>query len=368
MKLLLIPFDQTNHPKANVRLIPFMKEVIHNHQLLGVERTPYFNSYNEILRHFKFLIYLVQVVYHGLKYRKNIDLILTENLPFGLIGTIISVFIKKPLLWDTHDGNLLAHCQLLNCSPLYTRASLLLEKFIGRVSRVIIVPSEIDRQLYIEQGYRYKNKIKVIFSGIDLSVIKEKKEDKMVLRKILGLEPKKKILISGGNRDYPPNKEASFWINEELAPVLVDNFKDVQIIITGPGEIPQKIHPVVTFTGHVQNYYEYIFASDVCLVPYHMNTGISTKLIDYLACKKPTVVMASVAELFPELVDGENVLIAEDRKEFIEKTIAILSKPDCGEKIGVNAYEVIKKHYDLKAISRTWQELFESCIENRSIM
>ena len=363
MNIFLIPFDQVNHPKANVRLMPLIKEIVYNNQLLGVERIPYFNTQNEILRHIKFVIYLIQVVYHGLKHRKKIDLILTENLPFGLIGAIISAFIRKSLIWDTHDGNVLAHCQLLNCSPLYTRASLLLEKFVGHMARIIIVPSEVDRQLYIEQGYRYKNKIKVIFSGIDMSVI-EKKEDEMVLRRKLGLAPEKKILIFGGNRDYPPDKETSFWINDRLAPVLEENYQDIQIIITGPGEVPQKIHPIVTFTGYVKDYYEYIFASDVCLVPYFMNTGISTKLIDYLACGKPTVVMACVARLFPKLVDGKNILIARDREEFIEKTIYILNHPEEGEKIGAMGKEVIEKYYDMKVIGKAWQDLFKSCVRD----
>jgi glycosyltransferase involved in cell wall biosynthesis len=363
MNILLIPFDQVNHSKANVRLVPLMKEMVHNYQFLGVERVPYFNTQSEILRHIKFVIYLIRVVYHGLKYRKKIDLILTENLPFGLIGAIISAFIRKPLLWDTHDGNLLAHCQLLNCSPIYIKANLLLERFIGRMARVIIVPSKMDRQLYIKQGYRYKNKIEIISSGINLSVL-EKKENKMGLRKKPGLVPEKKILIFGGNRDYPPNKEAAFWINDKLAPVLAEKFNQVQIIITGPGEVPQKIHPIVAFPGHVPDYFEHILSSDVCLVPYQMNTGISTKLIDYLACGRPTVTTVEVARLFPELVDGENVLIARDRKEFIEKTIAILENPVLGEKIGANGRKVIEEHYNIEVIGKLWQEVFESCVSN----
>jgi len=360
MKILIIPLDQVNYPRANVRLTPLIKEFAKNHQLLGVKRVPYFNTQNEFLKHFKFLIYFFKVFYYGLQYRKKIDLILGEGPPFGLIGAILSVILRKPFIWDTHDGNLLTHYQLLKTSNIYTRLSLFCENFVGYVAKAIIVPSELDKYLYSEQKYKYRNKIKVIPSGIDLSHIEAIKEDRITLRKTMMVDPERKVLISGGNRDYLPANEGVLWINNELAPVLTDKFKDTQIVITGLSEIPENVHPIVRFAGYVQDYYQHILASDVCLVPYNMNTGISTKLIDYLACGRPTVTTLEVARLFPQLIDGQNIIVAKDRKEFIEKTIAILNNPKLGEKIGVNGREVIKKYHDVKVIKNMWQTLFET--------
>ena len=360
MKIFIIPLENTSHPKANVRLAPLIKNIGKNHEILGVERIPYFNTQNEILKHLKFFIYFLKVFYWGIKYRKKIDLILCEHLSFGLIGVIVSTFIRKPVIWDTHDGNYLVYCQLLNNSSIYTRLNLFFEKYIGHIAKVIIVPSELDKQFYHEQNYKYKNKVKVISSGIDFSVIEKINEDKIFLRKKLGLASEKKILISGRSNDFPPNKEAAFWINDELAQALKKGFKDIQIIITGFGAVPQNIHPIVTFAGYVQDYYEHILASDVCLVPYNMNTGISTKLIDYLACGRPTITTTEVVRLFPELVDGQSVVVARDRKEFIEKTIAILNNPELGEKIGANGREIIKRYYDMEVVGNMWLTLFET--------
>lgn len=363
MKVLLIPLDQKDHPKANVRLTPIIKKLEKNNDILGVERIPYFNTSNEFFKHIKFLFYFFKVFIYGLKKTKKFDLILGEHPSFGVMGAILSLIVNKPFIWDTHDGNLLAYCKMLNTSSFYIILNLLIEKFISSIANFIVVPSEKDKQLYFENKFKYKDKIIVIPSGVDLSLIDKVKMNKERLRQKLGLNQEKRLLIFSGKRDYPPNKEAAFWINDKLAPVLAEKFNQAQIIITGPGEVPQKIHPNVVFPGHVPDYFEHILASDACLVPYQMNTGISTKLIDYLACGRPTVTTVEVARLFPQLVDGENVLIARDRKEFIEKTIAILESPVLGEKIGANGRKVIEEHYNIEVIGKLWQEVFESCVK-----
>jgi len=365
MRILIIPIDQKNHPKKSLRVTTLFNEIEkNNNQILGLERVPYFNTSIEHIKYIRFLFYMFKLMFYGLKRGKKIDLILCHTIPFGLTGAIISFFIRKPLIWDNLDGNLSSHFKLLNTSFIYNQLNTLFERLIGSIAKIIIVPSENDKKLYFKQEYKYKNKIKVIPTGTDLSTIKKTKEDKNLLRQKLRLDPEKKVLIFSGKRDYPPNKEAAFWINDKLAPVLAERFNQLQIVVTGVGEVPQKIHPIVTFPGHVPDYFEHILASDVCLVPYQMNTGISTKLIDYLACGKPTVTTVEVARLFPELVDGENVLIARDRKEFIEKTIAILENPVLGEKIGANGRKVIEEHYNIEVIGKLWQEVFESCVSN----
>ena len=366
MRIFIIPFDQMNHLRASIRLKSLINEIIKNdNQVVGVERIPYFGTQNRILKYILLIIYLNKVIFCGLKYRKKVDLILSDALPFGLIGAILSILIKKPFIWNNQDGNILAHCKFLNIGKTFLYLCLFIEKLIGYAAKVIIVLSEKDKQLYIEQNFKYENKVKVIYPGFDFSAIEKIKENKISLRKKLGFDPEKRILIFGGKRDeYPPNKEMAFWINDKLAPVLEKNFNNFQIMITGPGDVPQKINPVVKFTGNIPNYFEYIFVSDVGLVPSNMDMGISLKLIDYLACGRPTITTSEVASLFPWLVDGKNIIIARDRQEFIEKTIYILNHPEEGEKIGARGKEVIEKYYDMKVIGKAWLDLFKSCVRD----
>jgi glycosyltransferase involved in cell wall biosynthesis len=272
--------------------------------------------------------------------------------------------MKKPLAYDNHDGNQLLYSQFLQTSLLYKKLNLILERFLGYLSKVMVVPSNLDKKLYIDQNFRYKDKIIVIPSGIDFSSINKINKNKFLLRSRLGINLSKKVLIFGGNRDYQPNKEAVLWINEELAPILENNFNEIMIIITGSGDIPPNIHPIIKFTGYIQDYFEHIIASDIGIVPYHMNTGISTKTIDYLASGLPTIITPEVASLFPQLIDGENIIIARDRQEFINKIIYVLNHSEEGAKIGARGKEVIEKYYDMEVVGRAWRELFKSCLRD----
>lgn len=366
MRIFAIPIDRATHPNANVRLTPLIAVLSKNNKIIGCERVPHFDTSNEFVKHIRFVCYALQVFISGLRRRKESDLILGELPSFGLIGAALSVVIHKPYIWDTHDGNLLAHCQLLRNSFFYTRLVLFIERINGWAAQAIVVPSQRDLELYIAQKYKYVDKIVVIPSAVDLPLVDGAKRDKVTLREKLNLDAKKRILMFAGSREYPPNKEAADWINEELAPIIARRFNDVQILIIGTGDIPAQVSPIVTYTGFVPSIYEYIFASDICLVPYRLNTGISTKLLDCMACGKPIITMSSVARLIPELVDGKNVIIAEDNAGFANKVIALLNDPELARKIGVNARNVIEEHYTWQTIGKKWSQLMEKTVAGTS--
>jgi glycosyltransferase involved in cell wall biosynthesis len=366
MRIFAIPIDRATHPNANVRLTPLIAVLSKNNRIIGCERVPHFDTSNEFVKRIRFVCYALRVLISGLRRRKEADLILGELPSFGLIGAVLSVAIRKPYIWDTHDGNLLAHCQLLRNSFFHTRLVLFIEKINGCAAQTIVVPSERDLELYIEQKYKYVQKIAVIPSAVDLSVVGEAKRDKVTLREKLNLDAKKRILTFTGSREYPPNQEAADWINQELAPFVAQRFHDVQILIIGTGDVPAQVSPIVTYTGFVPSVYEYIFASDICLVPYRLNTGISTKLLDCMACAKPIIAMSSVARLIPELVDGKNVIIAEDEAGFANKVIALLNDPELALKIGVNARNVIEEHYTWQTIGKKWSRLIEKAVAGGS--
>jgi glycosyltransferase involved in cell wall biosynthesis len=366
MRIFAIPIDRPAHPNANVRLTPLIAVLSKNNKIIGCERVPHFDTSNEFVKHIRFVCYALQVFISGLRRRKESDLILGELPSFGLIGAALSVVIHKPYIWDTHDGNLLAHCQLLRNSFFYTRLVLFIERINGWAAQAIVVPSQRDLELYIAQKYKYVDKIVVIPSAVDLPLVDGAKRDKVTLREKLNLDARKRILMFAGSREYPPNKEAADWINEELAPFIARRFNDVQILIIGTGNVPAQVSPIVTYTGFVPSIYEYIFASDICLVPYRLNTGISTKLLDCMACGKPIITMSSVAGLIPELVEGKNVIIAEDNAGFANKVIYLLNDPELALKIGVNARKVIEERYTWKMIAEEWSQLMEKTVADAS--
>ncbi len=366
MTFFVIPLSQKEYSQNDfLQPIFLVNELSKNHFVIGVEKIPNFGTSNAFSMYLRLLSYFLKIFIYGIKQRKNIDIIYCIYPAYGLIGAIISLAIKKPCIWDTNEGNLLAHCQLLKTSFFFTWIHLIIEKFVGKISCAILVPSEMDRSLYIKQNFKYINKVIVVPYGINLSFVDETETDKHALRKKLNIDPYKNVLVYTGKREYLPNKEAAFWINDELAPRLAQKYDDIQILILGSGDVPHYVHPIVTFTGFVPNVYEYILASDLCIVPYLLNTGISLKVLDGMACSRPVITMSVVAELFGNLIDNENIIIAKDREDFINKTIWALQYPEIIHEIGVNARKTVESFYNLKSIAKNIECLFESCINNK---
>jgi glycosyltransferase involved in cell wall biosynthesis len=367
MTFLVIPLSQKEYSQNDfLQPIFLVDELSKNHFVIGIEKKPNFGTSNTFSMYLRLIFYYFKVFIYGIKQRKKIDIIYCSYPAYGLIGAIISFMIKIPCIWDTNEGNLLAHCQLLKTSFLFTWIHLIIEKIVGKISCAILVPSEMDRSLYIKQNFKYIDKVIVVPYGINLSFIDKTETDKLSLRKKLNINPYKKVLIYTGKREYLPNKEAAFWINDELAPQLAQKYDDIQILILGSGDIPYHVHPIVTFTGFVPSVYEYILASDLCIVPYLLNTGISLKVLDAMACSKPVITMSVVAELFGNLVDNENIIIAKDRKDFINKTIWALQYPNIIHEIGINARNTVESFYNLESIAKNIECLLESCTKNKS--
>jgi glycosyltransferase involved in cell wall biosynthesis len=358
MRIFFVPIDQPGNPKADPRLGSVIDMLSADNQILGLERLPHFGTSRGLLRYFRLVLYALHAIAYGLRIRKKIDAIIGMQESFGLIAATLAFVIRKPFIWDAH-GNVMANYRSFKKPPPYLWIVPFLERIIGRVAHTIVVPSRVDIDLYREQGYKYTEKMVVIPSGVDLSHVDEVSGDKLSLRKKIGLDATARVIMFAGKREYPLNQEAADWINEQLAPRIAERFDDVRILIIGSGDIPSEVSPIVTYTGYVPDVYEYILASDLCLVPYKLDSGISTKLIDCMACGRPVVAMASVARLTPELVDGENIITAADRANFVDRTIDALLNLEEAEVVGTHARKVIEQHYERTAIARRWKQLLE---------
>lgn len=173
---------------------------------------------------------------------------------------------------------------------------------------------------------------------------------------------KKKIIIFTGRREYPPNMAAVEWINNELAPKIAQLFTDVQIIMTSTGKIPQYVHPIISFTGFVPNLFEYIHAADIFISPIEQPSGTQQKVIDAMACGKPMVVMKSLINGIPELIDGYNSMLAEDKHDFINKTIYLLEQGSEAEKMGLRSRKIMVEFYNQELCKQQLLAAFNKCL------
>jgi len=360
MRIFFIPFD-TFALNSNEAVPNRINLLSGKNELIGVGRQANFTGgVPGVASYMGFFRYAVKNFLFGLKYRQEFDLIYCSELWYALVGLGVSTFTGKPVVRDC-VGVTQEWLQRVKPPLFFKLVVLSVEKIIKRFARMNIVLSEADRRAYLGQGFE-AGKLTFIPRPADLSLAARVSGDRESLRNKLGLDPCKKLLIYSGKRAYLPNMEAAEWIINVLAPAIADRLDNVQILMTGTGEKPAGGHLIVKFTGFVPDIFEYITASDVFIAPIEIPSGRLTKVFDSLSCGTPTVVLTSATNGIPELIDGNNVMIAQDRNEFIEKTIYLLEHPDEAHEIGLRGRKMLEEHYDWDFWEGELNRVLESCL------
>jgi glycosyltransferase involved in cell wall biosynthesis len=369
----MIPLEHEDHPNSDVRLVPiisFFKEQKINllglqfiHEI-GFESSNDFFTTKKILGFLNLAVYLLKSIIYGLKHGHKCDIIFCEHLYSLLAGSVIKIVCGKPLIWDSH-GNLISACKELNNSKIYTAIIWFFEKCLGSFPDMLVVPTLLDKQLYIEQGFK-EERITVIPLCIDLKKI-PKISNRVELREKLGLDANKKILLFGGKRVYLPNRDAAFWINDILAPIIEKEHSDIEIIITGSGDLPDYINKIVKFVGFVPNIQEYICAADICLIPVHLDNGVSTKLLEYMAFSRPVIADSSLIRAMPEAEDMVNLIVANNLEQFTDKVLWSLKNYEKLNEISISAGKTIEKYYNWELESNRWLQLLSKYTKERII-
>lgn len=368
MRLLFIP-DQIQ-PDTNERT-PKLREILaKNHTVVGIRDEMadivYGQRKNKVLRYSMYFFNNIYLFWRCLleARRSDVDLLFCEGPHYALIGVFVSKILRKPCVWDSH-GNTLVFCQQLGKSKAYTAASVALERILGEQIDALITVSEKDKQAYEGIGVD-PSKIHVIPTCVDYSTVHKTSKSREMIRRELGLTDHHMMLLFFGSLHYAPNRQAVEYIDRVLAPSLSQAFPNVKIFIAGRGESAPNPHPSVTFLGFVPSIYDLIRASDVCIAPLWSGVGILTKVLDMMACGKPTVVTPLAKDGIPELLDNRNVIIALNREDFVAKTSQLLKRKDSYDTIGRRAREMVEMKYTWDKARAQLNELFEETTKLRS--
>ncbi len=91
---------------------------------------------------------------------------------------------------------------------------------------------------------------------------------------------------------------------------------------------------------------------DIMVAPIFSGGGTRTKILESMA--KGTVVISTNkgCEGINNIVDGKNILIANNAKEFVEKKSFCINNKSITKDIELNAYNMVKNEYDWNVIGK----------------
>ena len=170
-----------------------------------------------------------------------------------------------------------------------------------------------------------------------------------------------------GSLDWEPNLEGLRWFLTEIWPDILKEEKDIKFHIAGRNASSEIIKYLksfknVIYDGEVLDANSYINSKAIMLVPLLSGSGMRIKIIEGMALAK-AIVSTTIGAEGILAKDGEEMLIAKNKEEFLEKTLQLIQDREFYMKISKNARSFIENEFDNSRIVSHLIKQYESLIK-----
>jgi glycosyltransferase involved in cell wall biosynthesis len=241
---------------------------------------------------------------------------------------------------------------------------------IKRADMITCDSEVIKREIIQLTGYPAE-KIIVFPRGVDLGWFKPSFSLRDVMRRKLGIENKKVIIM---NRRFKPVYGIEYFL--KALPQVWSKIPDVYVLLLGSGPLENELRkiveelnlePIVKFIGEV-SYREmplYLNASDL-YVSSSLSDGTSVSLLEAMACGLP-VVVTDVPAIMEWVVNGENGIVVPRKSidELAQAIIYLLQNEDIRKKMGERNILIAKERADWDRNFNKLEQMYKILISDR---
>jgi glycosyltransferase involved in cell wall biosynthesis len=183
------------------------------------------------------------------------------------------------------------------------------------------------------------------------------------------LQPPEKVMDQTGNQrifhlgamNWFPNQEGIRWFLKEVWPLLRQELPGLSLHLAGIG-MPSDIRSVEKegiVVEEAPDTVSYMLEHGVMVVPLLSGSGIRVKIIEGLKLGK-VIVATNIAVEGLGVVDGRDILIADDPHEFVKKIVQCFHEPELAGKISENALTFAAEHFDTARLAKKLLRFYQS--------
>lgn len=189
------------------------------------------------------------------------------------------------------------------------------------------------------------------------------------LHQCKGEEKNQINIIFQGNMSYYPNIEAVEYLAKDIFPILKEKYINLKLYIVGAYPCESIINLAkddIIVTGYVKDMDEYLSKADIAIYPIFSATGMQEKVIEAMASHVPCIISRQCAEGIKGLINMENVMIADDKADYIKYFDFIINEneKDKVKEIVNNAFNLVDEKYSWQRNVLTLQNLWNSSAVN----
>jgi glycosyltransferase involved in cell wall biosynthesis len=171
-------------------------------------------------------------------------------------------------------------------------------------------------------------------------------------------------LLFVGNLNYLPNFDALVHLRDTLLPALIELMPDVRVTIVGRAPATDQARVAIDQLRKVPQF-EFVFDAPDCapyyrrcamaITPIRLGGGTRVKILEAFAQGVPVVSTVKGCEGL-DVVDGEQLLIADDPRTFARRCAEVLSDPALRARITAGGLAYVQAHHTQQAVDRVLAE------------
>jgi glycosyltransferase involved in cell wall biosynthesis len=283
----------------------------------------------------------------------SIDVIHTQHLRMAQythkindIPTVLDLPDAYSLYWKRRSK--------LSCNYFKKRFEMLEYKKVLKYESIIenfdmtLVCSEEDKTL-LENDHQNAS-INILPNGIDTSTFYSDQHD-------YGIDNR---IVFTGNMDYYPNIDAAVYFSKEIFPEILKKLPELKFYIVGqkpPARVKELQSNNIVITGFVESIADEYRASSIAISPVRVGAGTLNKVLEPMAMGVP-VVSSTIGFEGIGASHGEEILLANDKKEFIDSILNLLSDQSYRQHIGEGGKYIVTQNFGWDKISDKLENYF----------
>jgi glycosyltransferase involved in cell wall biosynthesis len=161
------------------------------------------------------------------------------------------------------------------------------------------------------------------------------------------------IFLAGSFWEKSPMEHAARWFLDEVFPRVLATCPAAHLYIAGDRSdqvLADVRHDHVHVLGRVASVLPYLCPAGVAVVPLFFESGTRFKILEAGACRVPVVSTTLGAEGI-DVVDGGNILLADEPEAFAAAVVKVLGDPGLARELGGSLHALIAEQYSLTALA-----------------
>lgn len=306
--------------------------------------------------------------------------VVTRNLPLGMKKAVkieldsanydlihAETFYMMPNIPPTHTPIILAEqtIEYLGYQDYMKKANPILrpilaidvakikywERHYWQKADKLITMSEEDK-LFIERVLKTKTNTSVVANGVDLDFFSATTKNL----------PKDPTVLFVGTFKWLPNIEAVDEIVSKIWPIVKKKLNNAKLKIVGFSPTTKIMNyskePGVEVLGGIDDIRKAFATSHMLLAPIRSGKGTRYKVLEAMITGTPVVATTLAAEGL-DLIDGENVLIADSSLALAEATIKLLQDAKLQNKLGNAGRKLVRDNYSWDTIAKELDAVYK---------